>query len=196
MFSSQLKKQAHMRESILAILVILAICYMSHSIFYVPTKTKAKKLSEEIAQVDEKISGVKKLVETLKQKQKDETQEISKDSTEITPKNKRLQIITQVDQSSYQDVSEFLNAVTQPYFKSNVNIDSLKYDSPIMQKGYSVSNFHLVANGQFAQILEFIEKMEEMSVLITLDAINMNINQTDTNLVSIDLNGSYYQLEK
>lgn len=194
MFSS-LKKQAHLRESILAMIGILAICYMGYSFFYTPAKTRVKDLAAKISGEEEKATGVIKLIEALQKKQNEEMAGGGHQVKSTSMANARIDLIKDYKDPLYKNTSEFLNAITQFDFKSNLKIESLNYSAPTKNKGYTSSQFHLVASGQFVKIIEFMQKLEDIPALVSLDSIDININKSDANLVSIDLSGTYYQLE-
>lgn len=190
-----LKKQAHLRESILAMIGILAICYLGYSIFYTPAKTKVKDFTAKITEEEERITGVQKLIEALQKKQREEMAGISQQAQDTTMANSRVELIKSYREPVYKNVSEFLNAMTQIDFKSNLRVESLNYSAPVQNKGYSASQFHMVASGQFGKMIEFMQKLEDVPALVSLDSIDINISKTDVNLVSMDLSGTYYQLE-
>lgn len=193
MFSS-LKKQAHLRESILAMVGIVAICYLGFSFFYTPAKTKVKELAVKVAEEEERVTGIKKLIDALQKKQDDEMAGLSHQAKQSVA-NSRVDLIKSYKDPLYKNISEFLNAITQFDFKSNLKIESLNYSVPSKNGGYVSAQFHLVASGQFGKIVEFMQKLEEVPALVSLDSIDINIDKTDANHVSIDLNGTYYQLE-
>lgn len=192
---NNLKKQAHLRESILAMFGILALCYLGYSFFYTPAKKRVDDFSVKISEEEERATGVKKLIEALQNKQSEEMAGNHQQAQSGTGMISRVELIKNYREPAYKNVSEFLNAMTQLDFKSNLRIESLNYSAPVSNKGYTSSQFHLVASGPFGKIVEFMQKLEEVPALVSLDSIDINISKSDVNLVSMELNGTYYQLE-
>jgi len=194
MLDNQLKKQAQMRESILAGVVILAICYMSYINFYTPKKESADLLATQIDLIQEKKSGIEKLNRALRKKYDEQRQEMIKQANLAATQDPNLKLIKEQKKPIFKNVTEFLSTVTKIDFRAKVNINSMRYDSPMMKTGYSETKFFLKVNGTFGSVIEFIEKMEAVPALVSLDKINIQVSKNDANMVTLDLNGTFYQL--
>jgi len=194
MLDNQLKKQAQLRESILALAGILAICYASYINFYVPKKQSADLLATQIDQVVQTKTGVEKLNKALQKKYDEQRQEMLKQANLAAKEDPSLKLIKNLKIPIYKDVSEFLNAITKIDFRSKVNINSMRYELPTEKSGYNETQFYLNVYGPFGSVIEFIEKLEGVPALVSLDRINIQVSKNDANMVTLNLNGRFYQL--
>lgn len=195
MLTNQLKKPAQVRESLLAILVMLAICYMSYINFYSPKKDLATEIFDKVTKIEADIKSVTQLNETLQKKYEEQEKEMKKESKEVASQNQKLQMIQRSVSPEYQNISDFLKAVTHPRFRSKMIIDSFKYDAQRKDKGFASNQFKITASGKFQNVVEFIKKLEEVPALVSLDNLSIKLSDLDTSLVSLDLSGTFYQLE-
>lgn len=196
MLVNQLKKPAQVRESVLAIIVMLTICYMSYNTFYSPKKKLATELSDKVTKIEAEIKSVTQLNQTLQKKYEEQEVEMKKESKEVASQNQKLQMIQRSMSPEYRNISDFLSAVTHPRFRIKLVIDSFKYDAPKKEKGFTSSVFKITASGKFQNMVEFIRKLEEVPALVSLDNISIKISDKDTSLVFLDLSGTFYQLEQ
>lgn len=194
-FGSQLKKQAQLRESALAGLVMLMICYASYSTFYSPRKAEAVDLETQIAETTTKKIGQEKLNKMLQQKFDEQNKLRNQQVQIVTKRNTKYQMLKNKKDSAYSSVSEFLYAVTQPGFKVKTEILSMKYDKPLNRAGYTEAGFTVNATGRFNEIIEFIGRFEKVQALVTIDKVNISINPKDSNMVLLSINGTFFKLE-
>ena len=194
MLDNQLKKQAQIRESLLAIIVIIGLCFACYMNLYKPKQIKTADLNKQIKEIVEKKTGIEKLNHALEAKQKLQSLEMQKQEQMAETLDPRILMIKNQQDSDYKDISQFLNQITKPDFKSSISINSLKYDATSKMKGYDQTKFFLVLSGRFANIIEFIDKLEDIPALISLDKIDIKTNPNDANMVNLDLSGTFYQL--
>lgn len=195
MLTNQLKKPAQARETVLAVLVMLTLCYMSYITFYSPEKKLATERSEKFNKVQAEIKSVMQLNQTLQKKYEEQEMEIKKESKEMASQNQKLQMIQRSVSPEYRDISDFLKAITHPKFRSKMVIDSFKYDAPRKDKGFTASQFKITASSKFQNVVEFIKKLEEVPALVSLDNLSIKLSDQDTSLVFLDLSGTFYRLE-
>lgn len=194
MLDNQLKRQAQLRESILVMVVMLAMCYASYSTFYAPKKQLAQALKDQISEVITKKTGIEKLNRALEEKYTQQQMELQKQAQTAATQDPTVQIIKKYKDPVYKNMADFLNAIAQVQFRSAVEITTMRYEPPQSSKGYSSSGFFLNITGRFAHVLEFIEKLEKIPALVTLDKVNVYVNKNDARQVMLDLNGTFYEL--
>jgi Tfp pilus assembly protein PilO len=194
MFNS-LKKPATLRESALIVVAILALCYLIFTYLYNPKKKELNTLMTEVTEINKKINGTQKLVEALKKKQSQLKNEMAMLDKEAQGKSSRIQLIKKYKAPIYHNVSELLNAIAQPEFRSSISISALKYGDPHARDGYTSTRFNLHATGQFGKMVDFLEKIESLPVLLSMDSIELSVSKTDTDLVLIKIDCTFYQLE-
>lgn len=194
MFNNQLKKQAQLRESILAIVVMLVICYAGYTTFYAPKKKMSDEFTIKLTELIEKKTGLEKLTKTLQSSSEKLSQEMNKQAEIQSHQDPRVQMIQKYKDPVFKNVSAFLNAVTQNEFRAGLSIEGLKFDLSLEKKGYSETKFFINAHGKFSSVIDFINNLEKVPALLTLDIMNVQVHKNDVNSVSIDLTGTYYQL--
>jgi hypothetical protein len=69
----------------------------------------------------------------------------------------------------------------------------LRHTEEQRQDGYKSTGFHLVIHGQFIRMINFLEKIEDIEALISLEAIKLNANSSNDQ-VTLDLTGTFYQM--
>lgn len=193
-FDNQLKKQAQIRESVMVAVLMVVMCYMFFAYFYTPKSKKQAELKTQIKEIVEKKSGIEKLIRALKLKHDQQKKEMKKQAIMAETLDPRIRMIKDQKDYGYRDINAFLSRITRDDFKARVNISSLKYDRPIVKKGYKSTAFYLMSTGRFIDVMEFIQKLENIPALISLDNINIQINKSDSNRVTLDLRGTFYQL--
>lgn len=195
MIGNQLKKQAKLRESLLAIAVILVVSYALYANLYVPNATKVKDLRASLSELVTKGEGVKKLIDALQKRNTEQESEAKKQAQMQAKSDPRVQLLKQYKDPVFANVSEFLNALNQYEFRSGVELNGIKYGADVNLKGYTSTTFSLNVSGRFSNVLEFVRKLEELPVLISLDKITIEVNKTDAKQVIMELGGIYFQLE-
>lgn len=194
MLGNQLKKPAQAREIGLTSAGILVFIYMAISNFVMPIKDQANGIKEEIEQVRSEADAIAKFNDVIRQNQKQQIGGSSQPNV-TGAKDLRVQLIQRNKKARYRNITDFLEDVTSPMFRSSVNIDSLKYEQTAEISGYSATKFELVLNGRFPRVLNFIKKLESLEALLTLDNIEVMTNKADTFSVTVKLGGTYYQIE-
>ncbi|MBF0106272.1 MAG: type 4a pilus biogenesis protein PilO [Deltaproteobacteria bacterium] len=194
MFDNQLKRQAQIRESIMVGIMMVLMCYATYAFFYAPKKKMAQDLKAQIAEITEKKSGIEKLNKALLEKYEEQKKEMKKQAMMVETLDPRIKMIKDQKDYGYGSINQILSHITQEDFKLKVSINSLKYDLPISQKGYKATFFYIMATGRFVDVMEFVENIEDIPALISLDNISINTNKSDSNRVNVDLKGTFYQL--
>lgn len=197
MLSNDLKKKAQPRELGLAIVVILALCFMMYTLLVTPKKKKLVEINEQLTKVNDEITTTQKENDELRRKQ-DEQRRLEKEQfvpKEISAsKNPRVQMIQGKIKPDYEDLTQFLNALTRPEFRMSLEIQSLSYNDPKKENGYYSMAFSIVARGQFGTTVDFIHKLEDAKALVAIDKININVDKKDGKFVTLELVGSFYKL--
>lgn len=197
MLNSQLKKQATVKESALIGVLVLALCYVAYTYLYSPKKISVVTTEEQLVKIEQDKKQKLQVVQELRNNQKKQTEEAVKlnaRTTTTTEQNPMLQMNQRFKNAEFKNMSEFLNTVAKPEFRTSVEIASLKYTESKAEMGYVSTGFHLVANGQFIRIISFLEKLEGVSALVAIEAVNMSANKSN-DVVILDLKGTFYQLE-
>lgn len=195
MFDNQLKRQAKLRETILAGVVMLVLTYAFYVNLYTPQKKKTEANVTRLTEILEKKAGLEKLIKALQVKYNQVQEEMKRQVRLMATEDPKMQLIKKYRHPVYKNVAEFLNAITQDDFRGTVDITTINYDPSVSKKGYDQTAFLINANGRFANVIEFIEKLEALPALISLDRLKIEVSKKDPTKVTLNLNGTFYRLE-
>lgn len=194
MLSSSLKKQATLKESVLMVIMALAMCYLIHSLVYAPKKEATQKIQEQLTKIEDEIKREKIVIQEMKSKQvkvEDETVKQLKSTMAISPV---VQMIQKTRTQAFGNISEFIFTISKSEFRSSLSFQSLNHSEEQKNDGYKSTVFHLVVTGQFVRMINFLEKIEDLTALIAIDAVKLSANNTN-DLVTLDLTGTFFQME-
>lgn len=196
MFGAELKKQAKARESVMFLIVILGLCYAGYSTFYQPKKKLAVDLRKQLDEQIEKKLGLEKLNKALRDKNEQQIKDAENQAQMEASIDPKVKMLKDYENSVFKNISEFLNFVTQGDFISSVDISKMRYDPAQKRTGYSSTGFFLDVNGRFNNIIEFINRLEGVPALISIDKITLKVGSKDSNLVNLDLQGTFYEIQR
>ncbi len=194
MFDNQLKKQAHMRESVLTFVAMLVVCYVGLSMFYQPRAAQNKELTQKIQELEERRTGTKKLIAALQQKIQEKGQEADNQITRAIENDPKMQLLKKSKDAAFQNISDFLNAIARDASKPSLSINSMKYDASQALEGYFVTRFTIHVSGHFGDLVEFIKVIEDKSALSAINKLHLLVDGTDAAKVSLEIEGTFYQL--
>lgn len=194
MLGNQLKKPAQVRESILALIGIVLLCYAAYSNFYTPKEKEVKKIETELKEIVEKSKGIQKLNSALESKYAQQQIELNREAQRMMVTDPRIQMLKDSKYSVYKDISAFLEAVTRPEFRSQLEIERVSYEKPVPKKGYKEVRFFINANGRFPSVLDYLNKLEDVPTLVSLDVLNLQTHPKDTNKVTLNITGTFYEI--
>lgn len=193
MLSSQLKRPAKAREIIMAAVIMVFVFFLSNRHFIAPKQAQVAELTTTLGDLNTSIQQKKVENDALRQVQAAAQQK--EQTTTSVPQN----LSVDLKQSyKYGDITTFLQAITQPMFRLSVNIDSIKHDAAVTQGGYRETKFTLMASGDYAKVVGFLKKLEEVSQdthQVGLSTIQILVDKGGEN-VTLSLAGSFYQLEE
>lgn len=195
MLSNQLKKPATAREIILAIVGMVLVVYLSYNNYYIPKRAEGDGLAQSLKEVQEKITGLKKLNAVLQQKKNQADQQNAVAPTVNESQDVRVQMFQRNKKQKYENITAFFKELTSPLFRSGVTLDSMKYDASQKRAGYVATKFSFVAHGNFTKVMLFLKKIQDNSALVALDAINFSVTNGESDAVSLSIAGEFYQLE-
>lgn len=202
MQSSDLKKKAHLRELVLSLMIMGALVFAVNSFAIAPKKEKLTQLDKQLEELKKEAETIDKENQELKAKLEEQKRiERALPIAQVMPagqavsKNPRVQMLQGKLKPDYDEVSDFLNAITKPEFRLTLEIQSLSYSDPKRESGYISTRFTLIARGPFGTTVDFIEKLENVKALMGIDQISIDVDKTDTRQVTLELVGAFYKLE-
>lgn len=194
MLGSQLKKPAQIRESALAMVGMALLGFAIYNNFYYPKEKEVKKIEVEVKEIQDKAAGIKKLNTALQKKYALQQLELNREAQRMMVTDPRIQMLKDSKYSVYKDVSAFLEAITKPEFRSQLDIERVSYEMPVRKKGYNEVRFFVNANGRFASVVDYLNKLEEVPTLVSLDVLNLQTHPKDTNKVTLNITGTFYEI--
>lgn len=196
MLGNQLAKQAKAREAVLILVAFLGLIYIVIDYIYIPKKQKCELLSTQINAIEEKRNALEKLNKALELKHTKMQSEMQKEAQQAEKEDPRILMLKKYRRSMFKNVSDFMNTVMQTTYQARVVIDSIKHETPMALKGFTSTPFIIKFNGRFTNILDFVNKIESIPALITIDKIEIRVGAQDSNLINVEINGTFFKLEK
>lgn len=195
MLGNQLKKPAKPRETVLIGLLIVVISYAIFTYFISPVAEEAKVFEEKLAVVEQEAEAVGKFNEVLRKNQQEQLKAIKTVSSTVSAQDARVQLIRRTKKQKYNLITDFLQGVTTPGFLSTVRIDSLKYEATTSLAGYTATKFHMVLQGRFPRMMQYIKNLETVEALVTLDQVELSMSPEDAASLVLKLEGTFYKLD-
>ena len=194
MFDNQLKKQAHVRESILTFVAMIVVCYAGLSMFYQPRAEKNKELIKQVQEFEDRKTGTKKLIAALQQKIQEKGQEADNQIVQALENDPKVQLLKKSENAAFQNISDFLNAVARDASKPSLSVNSMKYDASQAMDGYLATHFTIHVSGHFGDLVEFIKVIEDKSALSAINKLHLLVDGNDSSKVALEIEGTFYQL--
>lgn len=185
-----LKKTANAREMILALLFIVALFSMFLRTFYLPRSEEIQKMKQRIEAMRLEKEALEKFTSALT------LQDPGKLEAMEGPPNVRLAILSGTKKPAQKSVPELLETLTSPSFRQGLHIDSLHFSPPAVEKGITKTSFALNAGGAFPRLIPFLEKIDNLEALVSVEGISLNIESAGGTVVSLEISGNFYSIEK
>lgn len=189
MEKADLKKIATSREMILFSLVSIFFVFMFYRIACSPNLEEIESLKEKKKTVQLEKKGLQMEFDALKlYKQK-------KEKSEKKSSNIRMDILSGKKEPEINDVASFLKQITAQQFQQGITLDSLSYDTTTKGSGYSKTPFNLKVSGPFNKITSFMEKIDQLSALVSLDSIYLGSDKEQEGEMELEIIATFYQME-
>ena len=184
-----LKKIANTREMILALLFMVAFFSMFLRAFYLPRAAEIQKMKQRISAMQLEKDALEKFALALT------SQDPVKLEAMEGPPNVKLVLLSGTKKPAQKSISELLETLAGSSFRQGIHIDSLHYTTPVVENGITKTSFVVNAGGSFARLITFVEKMDTLEALVSIDGISLNIEAMGGPLVTLELSGSFYTIE-
>lgn len=185
----ELKQTAEVREQLLSLVMIVAIFAMFFRVIYFPKRESSQQLRNQIMGLKMERDALQKFTEALSSK-------LQESGRQEPPKqlSTKLQILKGTLQSLSEETSDLLShLISTPLLKGLV-IREMSDVPPKKETGYLKSGFFINAEGTFKNVTKYLERIDALPVLLTIDNISMKALAPKANKVSVEMNGSLYAL--
>jgi len=169
-FNTQLESLSFQQKCLLAILSLLLPSFLYCYWYFIPKYKYIKGLRREIMQLKEEISKYKKLAlqKTLLEKKLQRRKIFLKKIVVILPSEK--------------EIPELLSNISEQAKRSGLEVISFTPRREIPQDYYNIIPFDIEVKGDFQQLVLFLDKVERLMRIITLNNIFININEAKNNI--------------
>lgn len=196
MLSSTLKKPAQKREIVLAILICGALFFMFFRVLYSPKAAKVADFEKTIAELDTEIESLNKFNEAIRENRKKQLAALDTKAQKRADDDPRLQLIQKSRAPEFRLFADFIKYTMSQRFRSSVDIQALTYSEPTSYNGFSATGFNMVANGPYSNTISFLNRLEAIPALLTITEFKLQVNPSDSNLVTMTLKADFFQLEE
>lgn len=185
----ELKKTANRREQLLGALVIVGILIMFVRVVYGPKK-------DFNAGIKVKRDALKAEKESLEQLTKVLTEKMAKtESTNTFDRlSTKLEILKGEKEPLAKETSALLAHITGKPFLKGVVLKEVSDQSPKTLGGYKSAAFFLNAEGSFSNIVRYMERVEQLPALLTIDDVSLQSITVKSKQLSAELTGTLFAL--
>lgn len=185
----ELKRTAEPREQILSLVMIMALFGMFFRVIYFPKRAANVQLNSQITSLRLERDALQKFTEALAFKLKESPQR-------EPPKQlaSKIRILKGEAKPLTKVTSDLLTHLTAPAFLRGLLVREMS-DLPAKQEiGYQKAGFFINAEGTFDGITKYLERMDAMPVLLTIDNVSMKATAPKAARVSAEISGTLFSL--
>ncbi len=182
------KGEANLRERVLFGLVAFAICFVSFRTFYVPQSVKIGELSDRLAMIRLERDALLKFQQA--------TPTLSGTKSFAPKRGVKIKILLGEIQEKEEDVAGLLGGITEPVFLNRLKILKMSFQPPVSEKGYSKSDFSLVVSGSFADVIQYLERLETYPALFDLESIHLMATLSQSQELEAELAGRFFKMDE
>lgn len=189
------KQPANKREIIIFVFVTLAMIYLSYGSYYAPKSKEVKELEKQLSDLQQEIKTLELFNDKVGESRKKQIQKISSRVKQSAQDDPRLQLIKKARAPEFHLFEDFMKTITSNEFRSSLDVQSLTYSDQIKYGGFAETEFTLTAIGPYMSVMTFMKRLEKVPALVTIKDFKLLISKKDTNVVTLSIKASFYQLE-
>jgi Tfp pilus assembly protein PilO len=189
MNKTDLKKVATSRELLLAIMVLMALLLVFYRVLFEPRSELNEELQKQMTTLDAQIKSLEKEVKALKDNQ---SRNIAAQNT-TTSLNKKVQILKGERPTSIVSISNLMNHVTQ--VSRGILVHSLSTGNDMDSSNFKKTPLTIKARGNYAQVMAFLEEMDKIEALVSIDKINLQMDEIVKGDINLEMVATMYQVE-
>ncbi len=184
-----LDAQANLREQILFGMVILFVVILFFRVVY-------KGQGQRVEILRGQIEALQVEKEALIQ-YSSATPRIVRETLLSERRGIKFKILAGQVRSSYDDLSALLKEITAPQFLGSVRVENLSTLPAVLDQGFSFSrtDFTLDVRGSFADLLQYLERVEQFPALANLENISLKIAEGQPQDVQAEILGRFFQIK-
>ena len=174
-----LHQKTNAREQILALLALLALVVLFFRIIYVPNRDLKAQLENQRENLILERGALLKFNEAL-----------LATITQTAPKEE-----SRPTEKMQMEISTLLRTLTSHDFLGGVMVKKMSDIPAITDKGFQRISFFIEINGRFQNIIDYLNRVQQLAALITIDQITLKVSETKAARIDLELNGTLFQLE-
>ncbi len=177
---------ANTREQALFAAFLLAFVFFFVHILYHPQTERLEKIQKKTASLELEKKALSKLNVLSPGKIKPLSHR----------KDVKMKVLSGDIGSPHENVSTLSTRLTESDFRRGVPTQTLSYAPAIKEKGYERTDFTMKLRGSFAEILHYLEKMEEFPALFSLGGVTIQDVEGQPQEVEAEIMGHFFKIEK
>lgn len=184
-----LKKQAPRREQILILLLLPALFMLFYRVIYAPKKLLITQLKGRVQTLTLEKKALEKFTQALIQKLPEATPSALSKSIDT-----KIKILNGDLKTEAKDASEILQRLSAKPAIDDITITGMKDKSSEKAAGFQKRKFTIIAVGSFRNITKYLETIDEIQALFTIDNIALQAVAEKAAKITVQLDGSLYGL--
>lgn len=177
------------REQVLVLFFTLAIVVMFYRALYSPKKAVLAQLDSQIKTLTLEKESLEKFTKALVQRIP-EAQPSALSKRLVT----KIKILNGDETPLAKDVAEIFSYLTSKEIGQGVTITEIADKPYEKMDGFQKGKFKLIAEGSFGNITKYLDRIEEIAALVTIDNIALKSVAPKAAKIHIELDGSFYSM--
>ena len=186
-----LAQKATLREQVLGGAAILGLLVIFVRVIYLPYQVTQKKINQEVSNLMMEKEAIQKFTTALSK---------TLTETEPTPERKsrsaKIQILNGTVEPVAEDMAPLLAELTARSQLKGITVTKMNDLPPKQENGYTTSGFFINMQGRFRDIVNYLERVQQIPALFSIDTITLKNIDPQVAHVDVELGGVLFKREK
>ena len=185
--STQLDRPANLREQVLFGLVSFVLIVLFFKSYYTPKAAEVAELNKTIQTLNQEKQALTHFSSSMPV--------LKKEEATSNKKGVKVKILFGEIKSNFQDLSSVLSQITAPDYLGDVVIQKVSLDPLSLDKGYRRIDFSLNVLGNFQDLMQYLQNLEQFPALFTVQRLNLRTAEGHVQELEADIFIRFFELE-
>ena len=186
MMGIDFKQPANLREEILFGALLLVLILLCIRILYQPQATHLAELKVRSQALHLEQEALVKFAATAPQP--------TNPHPLANNKGIKMKVLHGVIHSDTNDVATLLTRLTESGFSKGITVETLSYLPPATSQGYVTSDFSMKLKANFADIMRYLDQLEQFPALFSIENIRLTTAGEKTGDLHAEIEGRFFHL--
>ncbi len=181
-----LDQLSNRREQLLFAAIALVLTILFFRLLWAPQSRKIDVARSRAIALKAEKEALARFFET--------TPTLKKSDTLLRKKGTKLKILFGEVQEVYKDLVSLMTQLSDPFFLEGMRVTKMSFQPPAVDKGFSRTDFSIAIRGGFADLIQYLERLEQFPALFSLEQINLQSDPGQPQLLQGEIQGRFFQL--